>query len=825
MFTLLYYCRLEKVLGILYTYNITMVNLDSNLINNDPLRTNTRLGNIINEYNSYLEELEKDNKNYRKSSTPGQPDFVPKYNYYHFQLSPEGIDSTNLGCIVNNPFSNYLPKWSKYQETNTTNSWFITLGDIQKKIKQSDMQHFNLKKKSGIMIEKYILKSPLYSVDKYPDYIYSVNTNIPVSQSEMPAKKDEIQLKTIFQNTSTLENYMDTCIATKGDFEYLHTTLPTTNNNFNQSILKDTNSSSLEQAFCKKFVITSYVYPNKSGYYSFSYENDPNTYIVAWLGDVSFGEYTYQNSSLNIKTNTSILYLTSDKPQLLRVHIYKYISSEIASNIQTDGTNVNLVDPYFKISFSFKGDTPGNSVLSPTPSIPIEGNLFYSCLKNNKPFLFTLIYAAFVSYSPQSYKLGKFLCYSLLNKDNDIEYSDQLSLYEILSVFKFPAQKGIYEVYQKDFQLGTLPNGVKYTLYFDGVGSLPYCYNIYRLNTDPRMGNTYQIDTVANSNNQYEMKELPSKYMSQGKSYTLFEQYYPDAEELKNAITTNGLVDGLPKECEDICNKNDDCNYYYSFVLENSNGKTDMCFIDSKKSQPDFNQINPNVSKTQNIENRTSNLFIRNNEFSEIVKKQCSQESKSNEELINLQPIIQTTQYKTSFPYSNYYISDKKIDNIEDIGTCGPKKKLNKINNCFKSVLSIPGEYTSDGSFLGNNEECMFKEGFTIDTDAIENTQNQGISYVQLQEQKFKSINDKISDNYQEIKDKISQYKKDDNEFIKQGVYDKLLYDKLVYVGKPIKNVEEKKISDNNSLFLSQNLLFVLGVLTVLILLVLVCMI
>ena len=152
MFTLLYYCRLEKVLGILYTYNITMVNLDSNLINNDPLRTNTRLGNIINEYNSYLEELEKDNKNYRKSSTPGQPGFVPKYNYYHFQLSPEGIDSTNLGCIVNNPFSNYLPKWSKYQETNTTNSWFITLGDIQKRIKQSDVDYFNGKKNPGIMI-------------------------------------------------------------------------------------------------------------------------------------------------------------------------------------------------------------------------------------------------------------------------------------------------------------------------------------------------------------------------------------------------------------------------------------------------------------------------------------------------------------------------------------------------------------------------------------------------------------------------------------------------------------------------------------------------
>ena len=62
----------------------------SNLIDNKPLRTHKRLDDIINNYNEYIEDLERKQDGFKKVSSPsGSVVYKPEYLYYHFQVSPK----------------------------------------------------------------------------------------------------------------------------------------------------------------------------------------------------------------------------------------------------------------------------------------------------------------------------------------------------------------------------------------------------------------------------------------------------------------------------------------------------------------------------------------------------------------------------------------------------------------------------------------------------------------------------------------------------------------------------------------------------------------
>jgi hypothetical protein len=105
----------------------------SNFQQNASLRTHQRLGDIIDKYNTYITEQEANNANFIQtpSSAPGAPSsFKPKYEYYHFQRSPSGIDNHSLGRILAELFSD-IQSWHHNNETNTTNAWLMTLGKTQ----------------------------------------------------------------------------------------------------------------------------------------------------------------------------------------------------------------------------------------------------------------------------------------------------------------------------------------------------------------------------------------------------------------------------------------------------------------------------------------------------------------------------------------------------------------------------------------------------------------------------------------------------------------------------------------------------------------------
>jgi hypothetical protein len=135
-------------------------------------------------------------------------------------------------------------------------------------------------------------------------------------------------------------------------------------------------------------------------------------------------------------------------------------------------------------------------------------------------------------------------------------------------------------------------------------------------------------------------------------------------------------------------------------------------------------------------------------------------------------------------------------------------------------VLFRDGQYEADGTFLGN-PNCITTEGFdTLNTNAVSNTQQQGIDYVKNQEAEFKQNMDSVSKNYSEIRDNLIPSLEKMQKEVNEIGYNQLQNNKLVSIGKPLKNAAQQSIEDNNSMYVKQNLIYILAVLTIFVLLV-----
>jgi len=799
---------------------------DSNLYINQSLRTHKRLGDVINGYNSYIDNIEKDSKQFipKKGSSPDSPiEYQPKYQYFHFQLSPSGVDTTSTGRLLTDPFTKYLPSWAPKTATNTTNSWIITLGNIQQALQEKDHNYISNNQESGVNVASTDIMTNIIDVYANPEGVLRANIGLPPASITPPAS---INPSSVFLNNSVSPTYINSCIANiSARLQITPNIIPTNSYSITNRILATSQSPSQSQPTViiksqNRYVchdITTYFKPTVSGYYQFMMGSGSNTYVVVWIGDIAVADYTYANSTLNQNTPQTTMYFDQSAYTFVRMQVFVYTPAYL-----------DVTTPVFSL------DVTNAS----TPELSSTGSPFYSCqqvISNNATVYFpSLLYAAFVTNSPETYKLGEFRCYSLLNGRNEISPIELYKLFSLIKAYKFNSQNGVYDIYDNIAQYGELPNGINYTPVQDGPTSLPFAYSIYRIVSDPRMGKTFQIDTQQDQFNEYEMKVLPNSFIEKSDTYTMYERYYPTTDQIQNAIQTGNLKSGLPEACQRLCNNSADCKYFYSFALNKGNTQGNMCYVGNNNDNPSFNQINPSISETQNIETGSSDLYIRNNQFSIKVQEECKLTGKDGKALIQLEPIVQTTTYGSSFPYSKYYID--QTDTITDptsIGICASKKKINKLNNCFNSVLTKNLNYFSDGTIEGT-DSCDFTstpasitEGYenqnVIVTNAIDNTQQQGISYVQQQEREFGRIMDNISNNYSTIHTGlIPKYDAARNKLYQGGSYDVLEKGKLAFVGKPRLNAVQQNIEDNNAMYVKQNLSFILGILTIVILLVLI---
>jgi hypothetical protein len=200
--------------------------------------------------------------------------------------------------------------------------------------------------------------------------------------------------------------------------------------------------------------------------------------------------------------------------------------------------------------------------------------------------------------------------------------------------------------------------------------------------------------------------------------------------------------------------------------------------------------------------------------------------SNSDEIDIQVQNLKQTTDYGSSFPFSNYYINDNPpLTNVEDVNICANKKQINKYNNCFKEVLTGSNLYDENGD-VENGGACSFLENFEseISTNAMKNTQIQGINYLAEQKGEIEKNMDSITRNYEVLsKEKIPEYI-ESKKALEQSGYSELQDKNLMFIGKPNLNAAQKSIQDNNDRFVNMQLMFALAMLTIFVLLVFIFM-
>ena len=806
----------------------------SNFQDNKSLRTHKRLDDIINEYNGYIESLEKEQQSFNQvtspSGAPGSVEYKPQYKYYHFQVSPEGVNKKKIGNVPASEFSENVSSWSPFVEMNTTNYWLMHLANIEQNIHSQDEEYLKNNLSDGLMINHMVVTNKILDVLKEPSNVVINNVN---QTNNIIEGATYITIDDIFKNNASITKYIDNCIANRVFYSYdgndtntydivssNYTVLNPSKNgvikNLDDNIMKNvlhnlnTNPTynNASNYVCTEMI--TYMKVDVSQYYVINVTSDKNVHVIAWYGDEAVCEFTYSNSIINLKTQKKAVFLQANKKYLMRIQVYYYLPAGSTKE-----------PPVYEIK------------ITPKSSSSLKSNIFNICSTNTNstiPFLPTLLYASFVTTSPETYEMGKFKCYTQLDANDKIDPAQLQTMYIIMESYKFIINTGFYDSINNIDQYGQLPNNVYYTLSESGPGSLPTVFYIYRLSGDKRMGNTYQIDTSLNAQNQYEMKELPEKFLEPGKTYDIYQRYYPTEEQMKQAITNqdntrkSNIKTGTVSHCQGICDKDLSCNYFYSYAVNNSSStQANKCYIDSTNSIPSFNQINPNISSYENIQPGSSNLYIRNKEFSSDLKKMCTNTGNDTVVALPIQALNQTVDYGSSFPYSNYYITSPAVSDPIDIEICANKRKTDSYNNCFKEVLFTNKSYNPDGTITGTSECDFIQEGFDntpLTTNAISNTMDQGINYVKAQEQTFENNMNEISANYNELKNvDIPAYEKL-KKVVQESGYSELQDKKMTQIGEQRLNAAQQSIEDNNEKYVNMNLMFSLAMLTILVLLV-----
>lgn len=345
------------------------------------------------------------------------------------------------------------------------------------------------------------------------------------------------------------------------------------------------------------------------------------------------------------------------------------------------------------------------------------------------------------------------------------------------------------------------------------------------------MGNSFQIATQKDSNGLYPMQLLdPSgTFLSYADNYNEFIQYYPTVSATTGQVESAAQMSG--DQCEESCNNSQNCNYYFTYT---ANG-VDQCVTDNLNSIPDFNQVIPTGSTA--IDAGSSSLFMRNLQFTQPAE--CSPN-----QTIEVKTLDGTANYSTSFKYANYNWQNPNVSTLNNIGICGDPKYI-QLGNDAAQILYQDATYFHNGAWIPGqapnarenmstmatlNEPGQDKgpgqtiPGQTIKskyTDAIGDTAD-GIRAGLANEQKYAVLMKRVNNNYVDLSQNlIPDYLKLRAEMAENVNYDFKGDELLYFRNKPIPTLQQQSAMDTNQEYITQNLLYILGTLTVVILLVL----
>jgi hypothetical protein len=752
-------------------------------------------------YKDYLNRL--DSKDQTGSNTDG-------YNFYRFVSSPDAVVLFDFGRVTSDDIQAVSGAWTTRPGTNTPDAWKIKLGADYSEKKRNDYSEIEAARagKTGTNIT---------SVEEGLKYkIISLINNDPNPIPPDPYKSDETQDKpkkkipgadyvknmkedlgvnseSDFLNVISKQRWIDSfrsnsdVSGTTTDFSKYNTLFETISDKTIKSNI-ETNAIGVEW-------FGYFRPPDLSAQYSFTISTSNGGNFFMWLGNKAICEYT--------PTNADVMYPNVDftpKPPIREPKYYPIRIQYYANSTE------NLPREFsFKIkNLNSKDDLNLDEVL-----FTINGGNYFPKLQ----------YLAFVSTSIDLFANAALTCYT-----NNLSTTEQMNtFYNFINSQKYITlnKKNDKDRTTNQDQFGKIPpDGILYSQVSIPTNPLspPIVFSIYRMDVDMRMNKTFQINTELDPvRNSYVMNPVDDSLIKPGSTYTTLPNYYPD----NPTAGINASAADCKKQCTGSSPEDSKCNWYFAYK---SNG-VDRCIVDSKNTQPTFNQIRPVGGTTANssIDDKTSSLNIRDYAFPR--SKGCGPNSVLLEES---EPVLNTQIYTDSFPYSTYVIDPKVISSVKESGKCSDSI-YRKLNAEAKNILAVNTLYQDDGQYQRADGRMDFsdyppytdkqfwpnvKETFsTTNTNALSDTKKNALDNI-AKEQRLVNTNEQINSTYSDLSTNIKKYSKMRTMMENDVNYD-LSGNQLLYFRNARKpTLREQNALDSNEGGLTQNSLYILGTIT-----------
>lgn len=783
------------------------------------LFTHLRLDDFVNNFQKWMNS--PNNPLNKETSYKGS-----EYDYISFITAPEAINLIDRGRI---PLDYKTKIFFKNETTQNSNANTINVNTPLGWKTQLGKKYSDIKKNEN----KNINDSTLYNVSPGlfgQAIILQISDNGPNTKSPSPAKSEKSILT--FNNLGISQQNFLNYVDVKGSSWINAFSQPYENrtssvysgffsninydNDFDSSKLTfesevlEVKKKDIKDSLEKSFVgIEYYGYfkPEIMGNYSFTIDAGQD-FCLMWLGNKAVCEYVISN--VDIKSSNMEFKQTVLEDSYIPIRIQYFASKQ-----RDDDSKVNQNKRAFSISVK-NNDT--NEILNNSKCFKTIKNK-----PNNKIYIPTFIYCAFVSERIDDFKQGKFVCYSFGDKPND----DKNEFFSYMKENKKDIFDGKYDSVITDglsiSEYGTLPNGINYTDAYNASTTLPSKLSIYRIYSDIRMGRTFQVDKTK-KNGRYEMEELSGNLVSATDKYTEFPNYYPSSDNV-NKLTPIPVTN--KNECSQKCNEPDSkCSYFYTY----NNDDKQFCVTGTNFSSPLFNQIPGNNQSN-------GSLSIRGNQTSSPTIKECIDGTKADKK----SSITNTIDYTASNRYYNYTIKNTVLDEIGGLGLCGDKQLGDAITEYKKReeeaarILYDDEQYRSDGYYMKNGKYSKPNYGelrqdfikempagskttgiefFTQMTDATQDTDS-NIKKLRSIKQSVQQKENVIHENKKKISDdlipnftKTRDILKDDNKYDYNG-------DVLMYLrDTKIPSKDEQRLIDSSDERFKQGSMYSLGIIT-----------
>lgn len=720
----------------------------------DKIYTYDRLSQFVNNYTEFVNGNKVDPSS---SSTPN-------YNYYHFETSPDAVNSDSMGRFGSSLFTDVNSPWKAMGGSNGINAWKLNLGKKMIALKNTHNANVrgNLTPGLSYTIKKFNNYSEITDITKLNVQPYDLLAQV--------AYVDTVSTISEFKSDSKCPSGYAANVAGEAQCFTPYSSIldePITDNSeltatvYTPSSVNTNNIVSIEWK--------GYFYQETNGIYTFTAKIPDNCLYYIWFGDKSVCEFTSANADIHNKQKTFIVQIENKQPVPIRIQCIF----------------IDKIQPVVDLTIARTQMTSENVSEEP---IRLVDSLYYSSVK---PFVF---YAAFVSSSQADFLENIFTCYSLVTDNDGTLTKNNSDLSDFYKKFRqnLPDVINLKYDYNASNRLsyGVIPSiKTQYTISSD-TSSLPFAYSIYRLHTDPRMGNTYQINTAMNEQTLYPLQKFgdDSTIITFSNDFTTKTNYYPNSSLLTdgNVVSEDGLA------CKKKCIDEPSCNHYYTFTSNNE----PKCI--TRLSQPEFNRVIPQNTNVP-IDPNSSSLYMRNFQIN------AAAGSCTDFETSNIIPVNSTSDYSE---YSNYTLdAGPTITQPDQVGICGSDDYKKQKNDAY-DILFKPSTYSNGGK--------SWTESFTGEktTQAIEDTSDAiqtNLKNEQIYANKMESINTKEKELSQNL---IPQYRETREIMENNQIYDYKGDTLLHFRNKPIPQLREKHVTDNNEQYVTSQLMLSLGTLS-----------